>query len=145
MVSKDCSEIELPAEIIKNREPLTLPLVGPLAEIAKTLKTMFRDSSKPVFDVTDLRYSWYRACAAAGFGTYDAKKRVYRGLLFHDMRRSGVRNLIRAGVSETVAMQISGHKTAAIFRRYNITTTDDRKDALIRVGQYNTQQTKAAN
>lgn len=143
MVAKDFSELELPGEITKTGEPLTLPLVGPLEEIAKTLRKMFRDESKPVFDVTDLRYSWARACAAAGFGEWEPKKRKYRGLKMHDFRRSAVRNLIRAGVDRGTAMSISGHKTENIFERYNITTTEDRKEALLRVERYNKRQAKA--
>jgi integrase len=144
MVAPDCSEIELPGEITKTGEPLTLPLAGKLAEIATTLKKLFRDESKPVFDSRDLRYCWYEACAKAGFGVYDSKKRIYRGLTLHDMRRSAARNLIRAGASETVAMSITGHKTSSIFKRYNITDTNDRKDALIKVGQYSARQVKQA-
>jgi integrase len=145
MVARDCSEIELPGEITKTGEPLTLPLVGPLAEVATTLKKMFRDESKPVFDVRDLRYAWYKACAASGFGVYDAKTRVFRGLKLHDFRRSAARNLIRAGVDRGTAMSITGHRTESIFERYNITDATDRKDALIKVGQYNTRQAKASN
>jgi integrase len=91
-----------------------------------------------VFDGTNLRKEWMKACDACGLGTttevedrpYDP---IYSGLTLHDLRRSAVRNLRTAGVSEKEAMKISGHKTRSGFDRYNIVSTNDVKDAMRKV------------
>jgi integrase len=144
MVNKDCSEIEISGEITKNGEALTLPLVGPLAEISTMLKKMFRDGSKPVFNHRALRKGWCSTCHSLGLGVYDEKTRTYKGLTIHDLRRSAARNLIRAGVDRGTAMSITGHLTEHVFERYNIKTTDDRKAALLKVGEYAKEQAKRA-
>jgi hypothetical protein len=69
--------------------------------------------------VNGFRKVWDRVCTSAGVP----------GLLFHDLRRSGVRNLRRLGVQESVAMRISGHKTRAVFERYNIVDGADLAEA----------------
>jgi integrase len=56
----------------------------------------------------------------------DAKSGV--GLL-HDLRRSAVRNLERAGISRSVAMKLTGHKTEAVYRRYAIVAESDLREA----------------
>jgi integrase len=139
MISKDCSEIELPRQIMKNDEPLTLPLVGPLEELATMLRGLRKSFPKPtdrVFSFRNWRVTWNRTCAELGLGEWDKATRHYKGLTPHDFRRSAARNLIKAGVDRRTAMKITGHKTESIFERYNIKRTDDVKEALMKVGRF---------
>jgi integrase len=126
----DEPEIWLPAMVVKHRKPFKVPLS---AELAGMLRKQFQVAGQ-VFCSTDLRKAWHKACVAVGFGTMTGEN--YSGLLIHDLRRSGVRNLIRAGVDETVAMKISGHLTTNVFKRYNITSTEDLHIANERLARY---------
>ena len=69
---------------------------------------------------------WRKARGAAGCP----------GRIPHDFRRTAVRNLVRAGVPERVAMTLTGHKTRSIFERYNITSPGDLRDAARRLDAY---------
>ena len=73
--------------------------------------------------IGNFRKRWRKACAAAGCP----------GRLYHDLRRTAVRNLVRSGVSRSVAMRLTGHKTESVFERYNITSPDDLRDAARRL------------
>jgi integrase len=144
MLNEECSELNIPGDILKNDEALALPLAGAdLGKLAAMLKKQFRVQGQPVFDSTNLRKEWAEASTKLGLGKMQKKKTEagwsyasYRGLMLHDLRRSAVRNLVRAGVPESVAMKISGHKTRHVFERYNIVDTRDVREALIKQGEY---------
>ncbi len=97
----------------------------------------------------EFRKSWDSACIAANLGTMVCprckdeskqkhcskckRRRKYRGRIFHDLRRSAARNLIRSGVQRSVAMKITGHKTEAMFNRYDIVDESDLRAAMEKV------------
>jgi integrase len=135
-VDKDNTRVILRRENSKNGEPRILPLVGELADIiarrrqARPYKTKTGEPALSEFvfhrrgrPVGDIRKAWRTACERAGLPD----------LLFHDLRRSAVRNLDRDGISQSVAMAITGHKTASVYRRYRIVNEDDIRAALGRV------------
>ncbi len=75
-----------------------------------------RRNGKPV---KDFRWAWEKATEAA----------EVPGLLVHDLRRTGVRDMIRKGIPQSVAMQISGHRTISVFKRYDIVDEGDLREA----------------
>ena len=83
---------------------------------ARIIPLVFHRSGRRI---QSFRRSWKKACEKAGLPR----------LLFHDLRRSAVRNLERAGVPRSVAMKLTGHKTESIYRRYAIVAESDLREA----------------
>jgi integrase len=98
---------------------------------------VFHEKGVPV---VDFRKSWCKACVAAGVGrmvkSEDEKTERYVGRIFHDLRRSAVRDMVRSGVPPTIARGISGHRSDEVFDRYDIVSGTDIKDALARTQRY---------
>jgi integrase len=127
--------ITLRSENSKNKEPRELPLATPgLRDVIarrwqarlvvtkdgpKVCDYLFHRGGKPVLN---FRKVWETACKAIG----------RPDLLFHDLRRSAVRNMVNAGVREKVAMKVTGHKTRSVFDRYHIVDDRDVREALER-------------
>jgi integrase len=131
-VDREAGAVRLRAENAKTGEARTLMLVGDLTDLIERRyqARLFTRVTGKVFvsdyvfhrlgqPIEDFRGPWERACEAAGVP----------GLLFHDLRRSAVRNMDRAGVSRHVAMKISGHKTESTYQRYNIVSESDLRAA----------------
>jgi integrase len=128
------------AKIGKGR---TIAVVGPLRTIierrlaARRLDTLliFHRTSKGRVGqpVKDYRLAWAAACKVAGLL---AGRKVEGGVTPYDLRRCAVRNLVRGGTHETIAMKITGHKTRSTFDRYNIADVADVAAAMDRTAAY---------
>lgn len=113
----------------KNKAGRWLPIYGDMIVALEPLlsaagnKLFIRSTGEPI---VSLRPAWQNACKSAGVPN----------LLFHDLRRSAVRNMIRAGIPREVAMKISGHKTESMFRRYNVVSEADIEDAGMKMSKF---------
>jgi integrase len=102
----------------KNKRARSLPFYGDMHHALLTAHASRPSGARLIFteasgeELGQFRKSWATACKAVGVP----------GLLFHDLRRTAVVNMIDAGMSESEAMLISGHKTNSIFKRYDIVT-----------------------
>jgi len=133
------SQVDLERKLIrieddqtKDKEAREIPLPQRLVLMLERIEP----KQGRVFDTTNVRKEWTKACAAVGLGRiiavegrpYDPR---YKGLTLHDFRRSAIRNLVTlAGVREKVAMEITGHKTRSVFDRYHIVDTQDMSNAM---------------
>ncbi len=101
------------AALMKRREEARL-VENPAGEL-RIIEWVFHHSGDPI---GDFRKAWASACIAAGLyhvETDSGTERKVHEKLFHDLRRTAVRNMVRAGLDPAVAMKISGHRTRSVF------------------------------
>lgn len=128
-------EVRLDPGKTKNGEGRTFPMTRELREVLEQQRAItenlqrqlkivcprvFHRSGRPI---KSFRVAFRTACREAGCP----------GRVLHDFRRTAVRNLVRAGIPERVAMQMTGHKTRSVFERYNIVSADDLREAARRL------------
>ena len=109
----------------KNNQGRSIPLTTRL-RVALLNHSASSSSSPYIFtyrgnQLKDIRGAWKTGCEKSGL-VDESGKLLFR---FHDLRRTSVTNMTRAGVPETMIMRISGHKTRSVFDRYNIVNEDD--------------------
>jgi integrase len=123
--------VSLDGSATKNREPRAFPFTSDLRYVLQNQRdytdsvqrqkgriipwVFHRDGEK----ISSFKGSWKKALEEGGLV----------GKIVHDFRRTAVRNLVRAGVPERVAMEMTGHKTRSVFERYNITSMADMVEA----------------
>ena len=82
--------------------------------------------------IRDFRGAWQQAVEHVGCP----------GRIPHDFRRSVVRNLVRAGVPDKIAMMLTGHKTRSVFDRYDIVSEADLRDGIQKLAMASAMGTK---
>lgn len=134
-------ELRLDAGTTKNREGRVFPMTDDLRALLNERRRVTKEAERKrgqiipwVFfrlvaetrggqpqpkPIRAFNKAWKAACVAAGCP----------GRIRHDLRRTAVRNMVRRGVPERVAMQLTGHKTRSVFERYNIVSDGDLRTA----------------
>lgn len=123
--------LRLHAQDAKTGHGRVIPLEDSLREIIQRRVMARQFGCELIFHKNGARIGtfykrWKRACQLAGVA----------GRIPYDLRRTAVRNMVRSGVPERVAMSISGHRTRAIFDRYNIVSERDLREAVSRTTAY---------
>ena len=131
-------QVDLDEGLIRLRQGETKNDEGRVIPLASAVLALLRDvepKTGRVFSTTNLRKHWQKACVAVGLGTFTKVEGkpydpIYTGLHVHDLRRTALTEFTRRGVHMLTSMRISGHKTVAVFQRYNIVNTADIQAAM---------------
>lgn len=124
--------VEIPTGVVKNDDPITLPLCTELRKMLEKVPVEKRHGL--AFDATNWKREWYKACVACGEREqYGEEWYQSRGLKTRHFRQSAAKNMSDAGVEQHDAMEITGHKTDAMWRRYDIVDTKRKKKAMAKV------------
>jgi integrase len=135
------SQIWLERRQTKGKVARVLPIYGEMKDALVAAFTL-RNDSYPDCDlvfhregsrIVDFRKAWATACKMA----------EVKGLHFHDLRRSAVRNMDRAGIPRATIRRIIGHETDAMFDRYRIVDQRDVDEAGVKAEQYLNEQPKS--
>jgi integrase len=139
-VDLKAGEVRLDPEMTKNREGRVFPITDDLRRLLEAqqqehfrlkgagfivprvfvrMVAKGRNGTKEPRPIQAFTKAWKAACAAAGCP----------GRIPHDLRRTAIRNMVRRGLAERVSMQLAGHKTRAVFDRYNIVSDGDLRGA----------------
>jgi integrase len=147
-------KLYLRSEDTKTSTPRVLYLTGDLLRLLRTWKARCERKwptcpwicHRGGIRLQSLKHSWRKACMAVGLGGMvqdsDKGREIWEGKIPHDFRRTAVRNMVRAGIPEKVAMAISGHRTRSVFDRYNIVDERDLEQAARSLSTYFDEQKK---
>jgi integrase len=144
-VDLTAGEVRLDAGTTKNGDGRVFPFTSELRRVLEAQHAVAKEWERA--HGTIVRHVFYyttgqkagQRITESGFNKAWRKARIDAGCpgrIPHDFRRTAVRNLVRAGVPERVAMQLTGHKTRAVFERYNIVSPGDLRDAAQRLDTY---------
>ena len=134
----DGEMIRLPADVAKSKKARALPITGELMDVIERRKQLRRLDCPYVFHRAGKEIRSFRKRFKAA-----AKDVGCEGLLPHDMRRSGVRNFRKSGLSESEGMALSGHKTNSVYRRYDIISDDDLTESMQKVQEHLKKQAES--
>jgi integrase len=128
--------IKLEATDTKDKEPRKIPISKPLCEVLKDIPRAIHDDHVFLYKgkpMANIKRSLKNACRRAGitYGRFEKE-----GFIFHDLRRAFNTYMRKAGVAQSVIMNITGHSQNSMFDRYNTIDDGDLLQAIDQLERY---------